>query len=186
VSPGDICVRPAVAGDALGLVALARRVFAATYGLAIPAPTLQAFLHEYMTPEAFGAQIAAATPLLVALIGGDLIGYTRIGQDPPPACVGDSSAVELAQLYVEPTHQGRGVGAQLLAAAMAAIHAPIWLCAWEQNQRALRFYARHGFTVVGRTKVYVREVVFEDLVLVCDGRSPKTYDYVGRIAKGVI
>jgi diamine N-acetyltransferase len=167
VSPGDICVRPAVAGDALGLAALARRVFAATYGLAIPAPTLQAFLHEYMTPEAFGAQIAAATPLLVALVGGDLAGYTRIGQDPPPACVGDSSAVELAQLYVAVEHQGRGVGARLLAVALAAVHAPVWLCAWEQNQRALRFYARHGFAVVGRTKVYVREVVFEDLVLVC-------------------
>ena len=140
MSPGDIYVRPAVAGDAEGLAALARRVFAATYGSAIPASTLQTFLHEDVTPEAFGAQIAAATPLLVAQAGADLAGYTRIGQDSPPACVGDSSAVELAQLYIAVEHQGRGVGARLLAAALAAVHAPIWLCAWEQNRRALRFY----------------------------------------------
>ncbi len=171
----DLLVRPAVAGDAEGLAALARSVFTATYGSAIPAPTLHTFLHEDVTPEVFGAQIIAATPLLVALLGGELAGYTRIGQDPPPACVGDSRAVELAQLYVSVGHQGRGVGAQLLAAALAAVPAPIWLCAWEQNQRALRFYARHGFRAVGRTKVYIREVVFEDLVLVRYGLRARPF-----------
>jgi ribosomal protein S18 acetylase RimI-like enzyme len=162
----DACIRPAAPADAANLAALARRVFAATYGAAIPAPTLRDYFHDHMTPARFRAQIVA-DPLFVAAADAGLAGYARISVASPPACVGDSGAVELAQLYVDAAYQGRGLGARLLAAASAAAaEAPIWLCAWEQNERALRFYMRHGFMAVGRMAVYVREVVFDDLVLV--------------------
>jgi len=165
VSCLDACIRPAAPGDAADLAALARRVFAATYGAAIPAPTLRAYFHEHMTPTRFRAQIAQG-PLFVAVADDRLAGYARIHAAPPPACVGDARAVELAQLYVDAAYQGRGLGAQLLAAGVAMAAGPIWLCAWEQNKRALRFYTRHGFSAVGRMAVHVREVVFDDLVLI--------------------
>jgi diamine N-acetyltransferase len=165
VSRPDACIRLAAPGDAADLAALARRVFVATYGAAIPAPTLRSYFHEYMTPARFRAQIAAG-PLFVAVADACLAGYARIHAASPPPCVGDSAAVELAQLYVDTAYQGRGLGVQLLAAADVVAAAPIWLCAWERNERALRFYTRHGFTAVGRIAVHVREVVFDDLVLV--------------------
>jgi diamine N-acetyltransferase len=160
----DVCIRPAAPGDAAGLAVLARRVFAATYGGAIPAPTLRAYFDEHMTPARFRAQIAAGR-LLVAVADHQVAGYARVLATPPPACVADARAVELAQLYVDAPYQGHGLGAQLLAAA-GATAASIWLCAWERNQRALRFYARQGFATVGRMAVHVGEVVFDDLVLV--------------------
>jgi ribosomal protein S18 acetylase RimI-like enzyme len=165
VSTHDPRIRPARPGDAAQLAALAGRVFVATYGSAIPALTLQEYLRERFTPASFSTQIAADT-LLVAVVAGQLAGYARLDRAPAPACVGESGAVELAQLYVEASQQGRGLGAALLAAACDAAGAPIWLCAWERNQRALRFYARHGFVPVGEIKVYVGDVVFDDLVLV--------------------
>lgn len=55
---------------------------------------------------------------------------------------------EIEKLYVEPTFQGRGVGAALLEYAVDALGAR-WLWALEKNAGALRFYARHGFTQTG-------------------------------------
>jgi diamine N-acetyltransferase len=170
----DACIRPAAPSDAAQLAALARRVFAATYGIAIPPPTLRSYFQEYMTPARFRAQIAA-DQLVVAVADARLAGYARISAASPPACVGDAGAVELAQLYIDQAYQGRGLGARLLAAAAAAAAATIWLCAWERNQRALRFYTRQGFATVGRMTVHVREVVFGDLVLV-RRRSNRTND----------
>lgn len=55
---------------------------------------------------------------------------------------------ELRQLYVEPSFQGRGVGAALLRYAVQERHVThLW--ALERNEKALRFYQRHGFFPTG-------------------------------------
>ncbi len=161
----EILIRPATSGDAADLAGLAQRVFATTYGAVIPAATLHAYLAERFTPAAFEAQIAAGS-LLLASVAGDLAGYARIDRSRPPECVADRQAIELAQLYVDAPYQGSGASAKLLNATCETAPASVWLCTWKQNQRALRFYQRHGFLAVGSTAIYVYDVVFDDLVLV--------------------
>lgn len=41
----------------------------------------------------------------------------------------------------------------------------IWLCAWEENRRALAFYRKHGFEAFGAMPVFVDTVRFEDILL---------------------
>lgn len=55
---------------------------------------------------------------------------------------------EIEKLYVEPAFQGRGIGASLLEYAAQSLGAR-WLWALEKNERAVRFYARHGFMPTG-------------------------------------
>lgn len=57
---------------------------------------------------------------------------------------------ELKRLYVEPLFQGRGIGAELIEFAAASGCRFLW--ALEKNERALRFYERHGFTDTGERK----------------------------------
>ncbi|MFP5319350.1 MAG: GNAT family N-acetyltransferase [Acidimicrobiia bacterium] len=55
---------------------------------------------------------------------------------------------------VDPAHQGRGVGSELLAAGLARAHRdglPAYLEASTRRNRAL--YERHGFTVTGEVRV---------------------------------
>lgn len=57
----------------------------------------------------------------------------------------------LMNLYVKPGWTGHGIGFQLLAAmlANAASAAPVLrLCTFSRNERARRFYERHGFAAV--------------------------------------
>lgn len=59
---------------------------------------------------------------------------------------------EVQRLFVEPSFQGRGIGAALLRYAMEE-HRATHLWALEKNTGALRFYARHGFCPTGEKKL---------------------------------
>lgn len=54
----------------------------------------------------------------------------------------------LRHLYVDPTHQGRGVGSVLLACAVDLVGPGLRLWAFERNVRARAFYVAHGFVQV--------------------------------------
>lgn len=160
-----LTIRRATMRDTEALASLAARVFADTYGAMIPPPLLRAYVREQFAPTVFAGYLGADLPLLVACIGRAVAGYARLDDSAPPACV-LAPATELAQLYIDAPFRGRGVGPALLAATLAACPGRVWLCAWERNQRALRFYASHGFREAGRIDVCVYDVVFPDLVLV--------------------
>lgn len=62
--------------------------------------------------------------------------------------------VEVIKLYVDTFFQGRGIGAKLLEFAIENFGVN---CLWalEKNEKAIRFYEKHGFRMTG-------EKVFED------------------------
>lgn len=57
---------------------------------------------------------------------------------------------ELNQLYVHSDHQGRGIGTQLLNLAKVLSPGKLCLYTFEVNQKAQRFYEKHGFIIIGR------------------------------------
>jgi ribosomal protein S18 acetylase RimI-like enzyme len=79
-------------------------------------------------------------------------------------------AVELSKMYVLPDHHGRGVSTALMGAALAAAADWAARCVWlgvnQQNQRAQRFYAKHGFTVNGTRRFRLGAAVENDYVMV--------------------
>ena len=59
---------------------------------------------------------------------------------------------DVRRLYVEPVLQGQGIGAALLEYAIRELHVSrLW--ALEKNERAIAFYARHGFRPNGERKL---------------------------------
>lgn len=84
---------------------------------------------------------------MAAFDGDQALGYYSLGDDP-----GDQNY--LWHLYVDPTAQGRGIGAILHAAALDEIRARG--CAFAMldyvagNEKAARFYARQGWIETGR------------------------------------
>ena len=58
----------------------------------------------------------------------------------------------IARLFVEPVLQNASVGSQLLEYAVRE-HNADHLWALEKNEKAIRFYERHGFTVSGEKKL---------------------------------
>ena len=87
---------------------------------------------------------------LVALDGGTVVGYAGLCDHPDEAFV--------QTMAVAPTHQGRGLGARLLAAlldeAVRRRQRTVSLEVRADNGPAQRLYARHGFRQVAVRRGY--------------------------------
>lgn len=59
---------------------------------------------------------------------------------------------EVKKLFVEPVLQGNLIGSVLLQYATAEWNV-VFLWALEKNERAIKFYKRHGFKLTGEKKL---------------------------------
>ena len=57
---------------------------------------------------------------------------------------------EISQLYIHLNYQGFGIGQTLLNRAKAQSNGKLTLYTFEVNEKAQRFYEKHGFKVIGR------------------------------------
>jgi ribosomal protein S18 acetylase RimI-like enzyme len=84
---------------------------------------------------------------------GGLVAYVQLRLDATSPMISADRPVEIQRFYVDASHHGAGLAHQLmahvLARAKAAGSATLWLGVWERNPRALAFYRKWGFDVVG-------------------------------------
>ena len=94
----------------------------------------------------------AARPI-VAVVGGDVVGFCQFGVPRDEAA---ANAGELYALNLLPDCWGRGLGTVLLRAAAERLrvrgYSEAYLWVAEGNQRAMDLYLRHGWRDTGMTK----------------------------------
>jgi ribosomal protein S18 acetylase RimI-like enzyme len=126
-------------------------VAARTFPLACPPSTgpddVAAFIAENLSQARFSDYLAdPERTVLTARADGRILGYAMLIR-----------GVELSKMYVLPDVHGAGVSAALMASALDEARAVGATCVWlgvnQENQRAQRFYAKHGF-VTGGTKTF--------------------------------
>jgi diamine N-acetyltransferase len=169
-------IRRAREGDAQALHALA----AVTFPLACPPGSTEAdqraFVDAHLSTAAFGGYLAdpARVVLLDEDADGRAVGYTMLVVGPPAdadvrAAVPGTDVAELSKCYALPDAHGTGVAGALVTATLAEAAArgaaTVWLGVNEENARAQRFYAKHGFAVVGTKRFQVGSRLERDLVL---------------------
>jgi ribosomal protein S18 acetylase RimI-like enzyme len=115
----------------------------------------------------------------LAWIGGELTGYVKLRRsdrhpDALPECVSAARPMELCRCYVARAWHGRGIADALMTEAFAEAQIQgcdlMWLGVYEENVRAVRFYARWGFRDIGThifqfaTEAQIDRVMVRDLV----------------------
>jgi ribosomal protein S18 acetylase RimI-like enzyme len=148
----DMIIREIETGNISALAELARRTFSDAFGTSISASDLAFHLQNNLSDAYFRAA-ADVDVFLIAEIEARLIGYVQFGAVEIPAPGRSPGDQELRRLYVQSGFQGRGIGQQLLDAALHHPHLKVtpnvFLDVWEQNDGARRLYERYGFAVVG-------------------------------------
>jgi GNAT superfamily N-acetyltransferase len=167
----DKHIRSAYLSEDAALAAFLRALFTDTYGAVLPAATLAKYLDQCMTPAVVARDIGhASRRMLVAVNARGIIASARLSRAAPPPCVTDASAIGLDRFYLAHAQRGTGLAQQLLEACEAHARAMqacvLWLCVWQHNPRAHRFYARAGYSVIGASDVPVGDVIFRDHVMV--------------------
>lgn len=172
----SITVRPARAGEAAELAAVAAAIFPLACPPSADAADVDAAIAANLSAQCFDAYLADRDRVvLVATDDSRIIGYAMlihgIGADPDiAAAVPHRPAVELSKMYVLAGHHGSGAAAQLMqygitwAADRGA--AALWLGVNRNNERAQKFYGKHGFGVTGMRRFRLGESYEDDFVMV--------------------
>jgi ribosomal protein S18 acetylase RimI-like enzyme len=171
-----IYVAAAVDADLAELTDVAARTFPLACPPSVTPENIVAFIDENLSQARFRDYLADPDrAVLAARDGGRIVGYIMLirgvpDDDDVQQAVTLRPAVELSKMYVLPDSHGAGVSAALMAAALQ--HATeldakcVWLGVNQHNQRAQRFYAKHGFSING-TKTFRLGVGIEnDYVMV--------------------
>jgi ribosomal protein S18 acetylase RimI-like enzyme len=163
-------IRPATAGDATVIGALAMQVFLHTYARDGVRPDLAREAINCCGPAHYAQRLAAGAALLLAEDGDGLLGFAEWDRRTTRAPGQTQQGCELVRLYVQPTAHRRGLGARLLAAAESdcrAAGAPaMWLTAWAENAHALAFYRSQGYADVGTSEYWFENRCYENRVFV--------------------
>jgi ribosomal protein S18 acetylase RimI-like enzyme len=171
IAPTTFHLRVATAGQAAALADVMERTFRATFGeFTAKEPMADHCRSSY--GEAI-QRTEIANPDITTLLctdGDSIAGFTQVRSGKHPTCVSASRPVEIHRIYVDAPWQGKGVAALLMQAALddAAKRGAdgVWLGVWENNPRAIRFYAKFGFLEVGEHVFHVGSDAQRDL-LVC-------------------
>jgi ribosomal protein S18 acetylase RimI-like enzyme len=155
-----IQIRPAQPEDAPVLAEFGARTFGIAFG---PSNTEQD-LHDYLASH-YGTDIQAKEiidpdiPTLIAEEEGELIGYAQLRLKSSHPSLYSSSPVELWRIYIESDRKGSGLAHLLMdsvkSEALAHGGDVLWLSVWKENPRAIAFYKKEGFVIVGEKDFWV-------------------------------
>jgi len=169
----NVTVRHARADDINRLADLAARSFRDTFEEGNDPANVDDYLRSALTTKSVCSEFGEAHNIfLVACIDNNdaPVGYAKLcvaSQDPN---VIDQSTVEIERIYADKPVIGRGVGAALMHACLTEAEylgcQAIWLGVWERNERAIRFYERWEFEIVGARQFTLGSDLQNDLVMV--------------------
>jgi len=128
-----LLLRPYVDADEAAAIELWRRTWQEAY----PAIDFSARLDWWR--ERWRRELVPGAAIVVAERAGDLLGFVTVA-----VATGD-----LDQIVVAPEAWGQGVAEALLAEAKSLAPAGLDLKVNTDNARAIRFYRKHGFAIVG-------------------------------------
>ena len=177
----EATIRPARAGDAPALAALAAKTFPLACPPHSPQQDISSFIRDHLSEHAFTTYLADRARMLfvaqeVVTSGmGRLLAYSMLVDAPPSdsavaAVVPTAGAVELSKCYAHPDVHGRGVSSTLLQHSLNWVstrgNRAAWLGVNAENLRAQAFYGKHGFVVAGTRSFQLGKRVEHDFVMV--------------------
>jgi diamine N-acetyltransferase len=163
-------IRRATRADASLLAELAARTFAETYAAYNDPDDMAAHLTAKYSETTQREELAdpAATYLLAELEGRP-VGFAYVVADRSPGAILMNAPVELVRFYVVSDWHGRGVAQRLMDACVAEARRrggrTLWLAVWQENPRAIAFYRKAGFRLVGTTTFRLGSQVQDDDVM---------------------
>ena len=166
-----VTIRRATTEDAASLADLGARLFDQTFRAQNTAEDMESFLASTYSPDLQRAEIADPDRTTFLALGGDgsAIGFAMVRRGTRANGVIGERPVEVQRIYVDRESHGSGVGASLMNSCVEQARAwngdILWLGVFQKNPRAIAFYKRQGFEIVGVQEFMVGSDLQHDYVM---------------------
>jgi ribosomal protein S18 acetylase RimI-like enzyme len=163
-------IRRAVDDDALALAVLAETTFRGAFAESNSAANIQLHCAAHYGQALQLAEIRESNrETWFAEAGGRLVAYLQLRLNAVSPLIPGERPGEIQRFYVHVSHHGAGLAhelmAHVLARSAAAGAAALWLGVWERNPRAIAFYRKWEFEVVGEHIFRLGDDPQRDLVM---------------------
>jgi diamine N-acetyltransferase len=170
MTQSTLSIRTATAADAEMLTEFARGVFYDAFAPMNSPENMESYMSQNFTLQKLSAQIADSRAIfLIAEIDATPAAFAKLYDGDIPDCVSDPAAVEIERFYVDRQFHGRGVAQALMQdcfdRAKQSGRWTIYLGVWENNHRAIAFYRKCGFEVVGSHVFQMGDEAQNDLLM---------------------
>ena len=162
--------RVAQPADAAALSSFAARLFVESYAHLMKRSELDAYVAAHFAPAKQESELNSSRGTTFLALDDGIIGYAQIVEGNLPECGIDArKPAELKRIYVDHNWHGRGVAQQLLQLVQQEAQRRacdrLWLAVWEINDRAISFYRKNGFQIIGRQGFPIGNEVQSDHVM---------------------
>lgn len=166
-------IKTAVIEDAERLALLASETFWDAYRNTSKLETT--YIRAYMAKAFTVTQITSElkdknTTFLIAYENGTEAGYAKLVIESHTGSLKSVRPMEISRIYLGRSYWGKGRGKELLNHCIGQAAAngcdAVWLGVWQNNSRAINFYKKHGFAIVGEVEFDLASSLQKDHVMV--------------------
>jgi len=152
---------------------LARETFLQTYGGTSIEEHLAGYVDRHFTEGSIRQELEdPGFQFLIVREGDALTGYAKLRRDRQPRGITEPRCLQIERIYVLRSFQARGIGQKLIEhiriMARMAGDRVLWLQVWQQNEQALAFYHKAGFTICDTAAFHLGTEVTQDYIMRAD------------------
>jgi len=158
----DVLIRRATGDDCQMIVDIGRIAVEVSHRSSCSVADMEYFLTTHYNNDAILAELNDPAYIYhVVFYDGRPAGFSKIILNASHPNIASGNVTKLDRIYILADFYDKKLGFQLLShnVALAKEHAQcgMWLFTWTGNERAVSFYKRNGFTVIGDHKFKVSD-----------------------------
>ena len=145
-------IKKATLSDLETIQKISIQTFIETFAAVNTPENIANYIKDSLNTEQLTTELNNAnSQFYVAYSNTEAVGYLKINFGDAQTETINKNALEVQRIYVLQTFHGKNIGQLLLDEVKKIAQNTgveyIWLGVWEENHRALRFYAKNGFVV---------------------------------------
>ncbi len=151
-----------IPSDSLLLSTIGGTTLIESHGHSAPVEVMQAYVDKAFNIEACRKELVDEDNIFHAIYyNNEPAGYSKIVFDCPHTATTLQPLTKMERLYLLKEFYELKLGQQLMQHAIDLSKAQgekgMWLNVWKENERAIRFYQKNGFEIVGESEFVLTE-----------------------------
>lgn len=164
------CIRICTINDLDTLQKIASKTYNETFNHLNTAICMEDYLKEAFDIEKLGQEmINKHSAFYFIYVDEQLAGYMKVNDYKAQTDLQDRQSLEIERIYVLRAYHSQGLGQILINKGIEIAgqmqKAYVWLGVWEKNTKAIGFYTKNGFEVVGNHSFFMGNEEQNDLIM---------------------